>query len=359
MRFQIGAIFAIVSKILDIVSQFVEAEASATESERQIEEKLHQLGDRVGRVITGEPIPVGPGTTYTPEKPPVKLELEDIEKGLAFIMDLPRGSDVPDPPESSSDVRPVSLTDIKNYLKYIADVPAGSEFPSPPAGGGSTTVGPSDVTPVSLTDISVLIRILIEGLAYAIDLPAGLPFPPRPPAGTPVSLTDLERKLDFIMDFEPGEGREIPPVPPGVAPVSLTMINGTVKKIYVAREGTFAAAATGDSETIEVRSQAAPPTVSVTPAFDLSGWLDLSELRDGDTVSVRVDAEFAGRPRVRFAETSFSDVQPSPLKHWRDFAGGVEQVVGTSVDVTLAQAQSADGFATPVTIGYQFIVESP
>jgi len=65
------------------------------------------------------------------------------------------------------------------------------------------------------------------------------------------------------------------------------------------------------------------------------------------------------RPRVRFAETRFSDVQPSPLKHWRDFAGGVEQVVGTSVDVTLAQAQSADGFATPVTIGYQFIVESP
>jgi hypothetical protein len=49
---------------------------------------------------------------------------------------------------------------------------------------------------------------------------------------------------------------------------------------------------------------------------------------------------------------------PAPLEHWRDFAGGVEQV-GTSVDVTLRQRRSADGFATPVTIGCQFVVESP
>jgi hypothetical protein len=62
---------------------------------------------------------------------------------------------------------------------------------------------------------------------------------------------------------------------------------------------------------------------------------------------------------VRFAETTFSDDQSGPLKHWRDFAGGVEQVVGTSVDVTLRQRRSADGLATPVTIGCQFVVESP
>jgi len=59
------------------------------------------------------------------------------------------------------------------------------------------------------------------------------------------------------------------------------------------------------------------------------------------------------------AETTFRDAQPSPLKHWREFAGDVEQVVGTSVDVTLRQRQSADGFATPVPIGCQFVVESP
>jgi hypothetical protein len=75
--------------------------------------------------------------------------------------------------------------------------------------------------------------------------------------------------------------------------------------------------------------------------------------------SVRIDAEFAGLPPVRFAETTFSDAQSGPLKHWRDFARGVEQVVGTSVDVTLRQRRSADGFATPVTIGCQFVVESP
>ncbi|MEW6037542.1 MAG: hypothetical protein AB1648_04750 [Pseudomonadota bacterium] len=348
----IGIIFSIVAKILDIVSQFLEGEASATEAERQLEEKLHQLSDRLGRVITGESIPVGSGTIYTPEKPPVKQELEDIERGLAYIMDLPQGQPFPEQPAAGSDVRPVSLTDIRNFLAYIADVPQGQDFPPPPAGD-------SNVRPVSLTDISILLNILIEGLAFAVDLPPGQNFPPRPPVGTPVSLTDIEKKLDFIMDFEPGEGRVIPPVPPGVKPVSLTMLNGTVKKIYVVQEGVFAAGSPADSQVIQVRAQPAPPTVNLSPAFDLSGWLDLSEMRDGDLVTVAVDVQFAGRPAVRFRQTTFGDRQPLPLKHFRDFADGVQQVVGTSVDISLTQRQSADGFATPVNLAYQFIVESP
>jgi len=391
----IGLIFTIVGQILNIVSQFLEAEAMATEAERQLEEKLHQLGERLGKVITGEPIPVGPGTEYTPGKPPVKEELEDIERAIAYLIDLPQGSDFPDPPEANSGVKPVSLTDITNFLAYIADVPEGQDFPPrpprPPATVTADTpvVQPVSLTdiknylayiadvpqgqdfppppgrgdgvnPVSLTDISVLINILIEGLAYVADVPPGLPFPPRPPAGTqPVSLTDIEKKLDFIMDFEPGEGRVIPPVPPGVTPVSLTMLNGTVKKIYVTREGVFTAGAASDSEVIQVRAQAAPPTVNLLPAFDLSGWLDLSEMRDGDVVSVAVDVQFAGRPAVRFRQTTFADAQAEPLKHFRDFADGVEQVVGTSVDITLSQRQSADNFATPTALAYQFIVESP
>lgn len=390
----IGIIFSVVAKILDIVSQFLEAEASATEAERQLEEKLHQLGDRLGRVITGEPIPVGPGTEYIPEKPPVKLELEDIERGLSYIMDLPQGQPFPDPPPAGSDIRPVSLTDIKNFLAYIADVPQGQEFPPPPPRQSGTVIGDApvvkpvsltdirnflayiadvpqgqefpqppagdaNVRPVSLTDISILLNILIEGLAYAVDLPPGQNFPPRPPVGTPVSLTDIEKKLDFIMDFEPGEGRVIPPVPAGVKPVSLTMLNGTVKKIYVAEEGVFAAGSPADTQVIQVRAQPAPPTVNLSPAFDLSGWLDLSELRDGDLVTVAVDVQFAGRPAVGFRQTTFADRQAQPLKHFRDLADGVQQVVGTNVDISLTQRQSADNFATPVSLAYQFIVESP
>jgi hypothetical protein len=37
----------------------------------------------------------------------------------------------------------------------------------------------------------------------------------------------------------------------------------------------------------------------------------------------------------------------------------VEAVVGTSVTLTLEQPVSADNFQTPVTVGYQFVVESP
>ena len=60
---------------------------------------------------------------------------------------------------------------------------------------------------------------------------------------------------------------------------------------------------------------------------------------------VRIDAEFAGLPPVRFAETTFNDAQQARSS--------------TGVDVTLRQRRSADGFATPVTIGCQFVVESP
>ncbi len=85
----------------------------------------------------------------------------------------------------------------------------------------------------------------------------------------------------------------------------------------------------------------------------------LFEVRDGDVVTARIDVTFAGRAPVRFSQTTFADTQARPLKHFRDFAAGVEQIVGTNVDITLVQRQSADNFGTPVNIAYQFIVESP
>jgi hypothetical protein len=317
-----------------------------------LKQKLDNLADRLGEILTGQPIPIEPTDTVDRTPHPIKTEIIELERKLDFIMDLPSGQDTPAPPDPAAGVRPVSLTEIRKALAFIMDLPRDQEVPEPPDPA-------SGIQPVSLTEIKVLITILIELIAFAIDLPRDTPIPPRPPAGTlPVSLTDIEKKLDFIMDFPPGEGRQIPPVPPGVTPVSLTQIHGTTKKIYVAEEDDFTPSGPGDARLIAIRAPAPPPNVRITPAFDVSGWIDLSEMRDGDAVTIRVDVSFAGRPAVRFNQITFSDAQAKPLKHFRDFADGVEAVVGTSVDITISQRVSADNFASLVTTAYQFIVES-
>jgi len=169
---------------------------------------------------------------------------------------------------------------------------------------------PPGVTPVSLTQLE-------KKLDFIMDLPPGTPIPPVPPGITPVSLTQIQKKLDFIMDLPPG--MPIPPVPPGVMPVSLTQIDrklGAVKRIFVAEEGVFAAASTAEARAIAITAPAGVPRA----AFDLSGWIDLREIRSGDVVRVRLDAAVAGRGPLTFAETSFTGLQAKPLKHFRDFA---------------------------------------
>ena len=59
-------------------------------------------------------------------------------------------------------------------------------------------------------------------------------------------------------------------------------------------------------------------------------------MRDGDAITIRVDVTFAGRPVVRFNQITFNDTQAKPLKHFRDFADGVEAIVGTMVGITIS-----------------------
>ena len=348
--------------------------------------KLDNLAARLGDVLIGRQIPIEPGQTWSPPHP-IKEEIEAIEKKLDFIMDLPEGEAVPSAPPPGT--APVSLTllktkldnladrlgdvligrdipiepgqtwsrphpikdeiqDIEKKLHFIMDLPADAPIPPPP---------PPGTAPVSLTEIKKDIEDLEKKLDFIMDLPAGVPIPPPPPAGTtPVSLTQIEKKLDFIMDLRPGE--PIPAVPPGVTPVSLTKIDrrlDTVKKIFVAEEGEFAAASASDSRILDVVAPSGQPP----PAFDLSGWIDLREMRSGDEVKVKIEVSLAGRSPVLFSEALFSGVQTRALKHFRDFADGVQAVVGTDVRITISQPASADGFGSPVGVGFQFVIESP
>ena len=212
--------------------------------------KLDNLADRLGEILTGQRIKIEPGSGTVSRPHPIKTEIEDLEKKLHFMMDLPEGAKIPPPP------------------------PAGTP-------------------PVSLTQIKEGIDDLEKKLDFIMDLPGGKPIPPVPPGVTPVSLTQIEKKLDFIMDLP--KGKPIPPVPPGVTPVSLTQIEkklAGVKKIFVAAEGMFAAASARASRVVDiVAPRGGPPP----PTFDLSGWIDLSKMRPGDEVRVNIEIAVPSR----------------------------------------------------------------
>jgi hypothetical protein len=308
--------------------------------------KLDNLAARLGEILVGPHITIEPGETVSRPPHPIKAEIQDLEKKLDFIMDLPVGESIPPPPPAGT--RPVSLTEIKKEIEdvekklhFIMDLPKGVKIPPPP---------PAGTKPVSLTQIE-------KKLDFIMDLPKGKPIPPVPPGTKPVSLTQIGKKLDFIMDLP--KGKPIPPVPPGVKPVSLTQINRKLegmKKIFVAEEGVFAAASPGDARVINI---SAPSGSFPRLAFDLSGWIDLTRMRNGDEVTVKLEVAMPGGGLALFTETRFADAQSKGLKHFRDFADGVQGVVGTRVRITIKQASSVDNFLSPVNVPFLFVVESP
>jgi hypothetical protein len=118
-----------------------------------------------------------------------------------------------------------------------------------------------------------------------------------------------------------------------------------LKKIYVYAENTFAPKTSAERRRIRVR----------TPAFDISGWLDLTHLRPGDVVEVDVRVSFANRRDVLFVRTAFNKGRLVPFA---DLATGHNYLSGSNLLIVLRQKASADKFATPVEMAYQFVVES-
>jgi hypothetical protein len=167
-------------------------------------------------------------------------------------------------------------------------------------------------------------------------------------------LHDLEKQIEHIdrkLDDPPptddgngnrnGDGHD-EPAGEQERPV---VLDSRLKKIYVYAENVFAAQSRTDRRRIRVR----------TRAFDLSGWLDLSRLRAGDVVEVQTRVSFAGRRDVLFARTRFD--QPRLLA-FAEFARGHEWIPGSNVLIVLRQPASADDYATPIEVAYQFLVES-
>jgi len=119
-----------------------------------------------------------------------------------------------------------------------------------------------------------------------------------------------------------------------------------LKKIYVAAEGTFVLHNASEIHKI----------VIATPAFDVSGWLDLSNMAPGgDSVQTEVRVSFANRVNVLHMRYEWDSPQLVALG---DMTNRLNTLVGTHIEIWVHQTASHNNFATPVEYAYQFIVES-
>jgi hypothetical protein len=128
-------------------------------------------------------------------------------------------------------------------------------------------------------------------------------------------------------------------------PAPIPRLDPRLKRIYVYEQGVFAPGASTDERVIRVR----------TNAFDLTGWVDLSAIRPGDSVTTEILVSVAGRPHRLFHRTLLAT---PGLRSFADLAGGENYISADDVRVVLRQGASADNFSTPIEIPYQFVVES-
>jgi hypothetical protein len=119
-----------------------------------------------------------------------------------------------------------------------------------------------------------------------------------------------------------------------------------LKKIYVYAEGTFVLHNASEIHKIVIK----------TPAFDVAGWIDLSNMAPGgDTVFTEIRVSFANRSNVLYRRTIFQSPQLITLG---DITNANDYLSGTHIEIWVQQTTSHNNFATPVEYAYQFVVES-
>jgi len=119
-----------------------------------------------------------------------------------------------------------------------------------------------------------------------------------------------------------------------------------LKKIYVYSEGTFVLHNAAEIKKLAIK----------TPAFDVSGWIDLSGMAPGgDTLFTEVRVSFANRANVLYRRTVFEGPQLITLG---DITNANDYMSGTHLEVWFQQTTSHDNYAKPVECAWQFVVES-
>jgi hypothetical protein len=188
-------------------------------------------------------------------------------------------------------------------------------------GSGRRNRVPSRSVKDELHDLEDLLNALIRQLGPITKDPV--------PDGPPPELTPEDHKTV--------DQPQIPKLP--------VARDERLKKIFVYAEGRFAPENDQDFRTIRVR----------TNAFDLTGWVDLTRLRHGDVIESEIRVSFANRRNILLARTQLPSGR---LLTFADLTNGRNYLSGSKIDIVVRQIASADAFATPVELAYQFIVES-
>ena len=151
-------------------------------------------------------------------------------------------------------------------------------------------------------------------------------MPATPPDSQPVSLTDLEKKLDVTRKFYKFEGIFKP---------------------------TFQA----DKILIAIKTGSGVPMLT-------TGFVDLRFMRNHDVVTIitKVLEEFIPLKLVNWViwrVKTFTGQQADGIKHFQEFADVLE-LPGDGVEILIGQSASASNFdpADLIEIPYQFVVES-
>ena len=141
-----------------------------------------------------------------------------------------------------------------------------------------------------------------------------------------------------VKKSSPAAARTATPTPPRHDP--------RLKKIYVYAEGTFVLHNASEIHKLVIK----------TPAFDVAGWIDLSNMAPGgDTVFTEIRVSFANRSNVLYRRTIFQSPQLITLG---DITNANDYLSGTHIEIWIQQTVSHNNFATPVEFAYQFVVES-
>lgn len=380
---------SLVEDIADVLGFF--ANYLKGEERRRMEQKLESL--QVS--INGLPFP--PGEIEGPwpgSGPSIRAAVEELEAKIEQFYTIVVGRDVartPDgriePPPAGRAPRPQVRDsvlwvawELERKLENVFTQLVGNDFPRNTEGDViEGIISPRDSVGGGIRELRIKIDTLAKLLGktlYDADwnvepddngrtrtvAQAQRAENRTPPRSVKDELHDLERLLHeairllwwIIGLLRVPHGHtppEHPPTPPGpgspVPPETTPPLPGDLKRIFVYDEGVFSPTASVSSKTIPVR----------TGAFDLGGWIDLSELSDGDTVEIGLHVHLPGHVRRLYRHSTFSDRSAAGLLRIADVIGP-GFLMGNAVDLTITQTASSNGFVPPLAIAYQVVVES-
>ena len=347
---------------------------------KRIEQKIASIQE----TLTGTSFPSGQikGAIPAGEKP-LRDEVQEIEDKIEHFFELVTGNPVPRDDDGNiaevPDRAPFpELTgsvlwmvwELERKLEHVFTQLVGGDFPRNQEGGVISPIpirhersiaGEVDRLCKKISTLAKLLGKTLYDTEWDVDprsaggtttIPQGARGPnATPPRSIKDELHDLEDMLNLIIKYLKIiiDILKRPPwfPPPPEDPEDPPIIPTDLKRIFVYEEGVFEGTSATDVKSILVR----------TGAFDLAGWIDLTEMKDGDTLLFSFFVRLPGPVRREYRSLKFTGIADAKLYKLSDIVGP-GWIVGNAVDIEMTLLESSTGYTPPLKVPYQFIVES-